>query len=389
MEPGELGLAAAPHRIDQCGIAVVDEVGEGSGLAVLLTHEQQREERREQRGRRREPQPVLVDDRREPVTDRAVPDLVVVLGEHDEPLPGEPGRRSTETVVTKGRVPTGVDVALAERGREIRHRTEVRVVVVALAGEQHVQRVVEVVAPLRVATHPAVGLRGDEARVVRGALRDQPDVTTLLLGVRVDGVDELLHEGIRARIGDGVHGIQPQRVDAEVVDPVERVLDEVVADLVRARAVEVERVAPRRVVPIGEVRTERAEDVAFRSEVVVDDVEHDRESTLMARVDEPAQSVGAAVRGLRRVGEHAVVAPVADAGERCDRHELDRGDPEIPEVVEALDRRVERARVGERADVHFGDHVLGDRVADPLELRPREVRFDQGRVAVHAVGLRA
>ena len=150
----------------------------------------------------------------------------------------------------KLRVPIGVDVSLAERGGEIRHRTEVGVVVVALSREQRVQRVVEVVVPLGVATHATALLRSDEPRVVGGALRDQPDVTPGLLRVRVDRVDERFHEGIRTRIGDRIHGIEPERVDPEVGNPLERVLHEEVAHFVRAGAVEVEGVAPWRAVPL-------------------------------------------------------------------------------------------------------------------------------------------
>ena len=220
------------------------------------------------------------------------------------------------------------------------------------------QRVVEVVVPLGVATHATALLRTDQPRVVGGALGDQPDVAPGLLGVRVDRVDERFHEGIRARIGDRIHRIEAKRVDPEVGNPLERVLHEEVAHFVRTGSVVVEGVAPWRAVPLREVRAVRSEHVAFRTEVVVDDVEHDGQAPLMTGIDEAVQAVGAAVRRLHGVREHAVVAPIAHAGKRGDGHDLDRGDPEIAQIVEAVDGRVERARVGEGADVHLGDHVL-------------------------------
>ena len=108
----------------------------------------------------------------------------------------------------------------------------------------------------------------------------------------------------------------------------------------------------------------------------------------MTRVDEPAEAVGTAVAGLGGVREHAVVSPVPRAGELGDRHQLDGGDTERTQVVESLDDRVERARVGEGADVDLRDDEVGDDPADPLGIRPRELGVDDRRLAVHAVGLR-
>ena len=82
----ELGAPSAPHRLDQRGIRVVDEVRERARLAVLLAHEEQWEERRAQHGGGGDPQPIVVHDGAQPIPDRTVSDLVVVLGEHDEAL---------------------------------------------------------------------------------------------------------------------------------------------------------------------------------------------------------------------------------------------------------------------------------------------------------------
>jgi hypothetical protein len=133
----------------------------------------------------------------------------------------------------------------------------------------------------------------------------------------------------RREIEDAVDGVQPQRIEMELGKPVQRVVDDEAADGVAAATVVVDRWSPRRAVGIGEVGTELGEVVSFRSEMVVDDVEHGSESAPVTSVDEPLKPRGAAVAGLRREERHAVVAPVAVAGKLGHRHQLDRGDAEV------------------------------------------------------------
>ena len=126
--------------------------------------------------------------------------------------------------------------SLAIRQREIGDGAEVGVVAVAFAGEHRVQRVVEVVVPLRVAADAVRVLRGDEAGVVRRALRDHRTWRrTPIAASACTASVSCSTNGYARRIGDRVHGVEPQRVDVEVVDPLERVVDEVPADLVAAR----------------------------------------------------------------------------------------------------------------------------------------------------------
>ena len=80
--------------------------------------------------------------------------------------------------------------------------------------------------------------------VVAVALGDHVDVPPGCSAHVVHRVGELLHERLRARIDDRVHGVEAQRVDVELVDPLQRVLDEEAAHVVAAGAVEVERRRP-------------------------------------------------------------------------------------------------------------------------------------------------
>ena len=133
----------------------------------------------------------------------------------------------------------------------------------------------------------------------------------------------------------------------------------------RVRPVEVEAVAPGRAVAAREVGPELRQVVPLRAEVVVDDVEADREAERVGAVDEALQRGGPAVGLVHGVGRDAVVAPVPLARERLHRHELDAGDAQLHEVREPLRGGVERARRGEGPDVQLVEDEVLPRDAGP------------------------
>jgi hypothetical protein len=228
------------------------------------------------------------------------------------------------------------------------------------------------------------------ARVVEVALGDQREAAAAPVAELRDERAELAPERHGRGVDDAVDRIEPQRIDVVLVEPVQRVAAQEAPHLVAAGPVDVDRRAPRGVVAVAHVRREPLEVVALGAEVVVDHVEHDRETPRVAGVDEPSQTVGPAVGRLRRPQVDAVVAPVAGAGELRDGHDLERGDAELDEVVEPRDRRVERALGGEGPDVHLVDHELGDRGRPEPLVGPRERRrIHHGGGAVHAVRLPA
>ena len=55
------------------------------------------------------------------------------------------------------------------------------------------------------------------------------------------GGRQILQERLGGVIDDGVHGVDAQAVDVELVDPLQRVVDEEPAHVVAVRAVEIER----------------------------------------------------------------------------------------------------------------------------------------------------
>ena len=101
-----------------------------------------------------------------------------------------------------------------------------------------------------------------------------------------------------------MHRVEPQAVEAKLVDPIERVLDDELPHRRRCRAVVIDRVAPGRLVTVGEkVAARRAQIVPVRAEVIVDDVEHHREAARVRRVDEGLEPLRAAVVRVGRIAE--------------------------------------------------------------------------------------
>ena len=248
---------------------------------------------------------------------------------------------------------------------------------------------VEVVGPHGVEPEPAFrGRQHDLAIVVVGLGGDVqgPVEQRRLLARRLGQLGQHVHG---ARVEDRVDGVQPQPVDVELAHPVTRVVDEVPAHALAVGPVEVDGVAPRRAVAIGEVRTELAEVVALRAEVVVDDVQEDAEAVGMGGVDQPAQAAGAAVGRLRCVEMDAVVPPVARAGELGHRHDLDRGDAEVHQVRQVRDDGLEGPGRGEGPDVELVEDQVGQGVAAEALVGPREpAGVDDDRRAVDPLRLK-
>src|SRR4051812_21042995 len=105
----------------------------------------------------------------------------------------------------------------------------------------------------------------------------------------MDRIREFLQEGIGRTIEDGVYRIQPQCVHPAILDPVESIFDEKPAGLITLWPVEIQRLTPGGFHAGRKVRSEIAQVIPFGPEVVVNDVEYNRDPPLMARICEPAQ----------------------------------------------------------------------------------------------------
>ena len=235
------------------------------------------------------------------------------------------------------------------------------------------QLVVELVRPLRVVP-PLL----DRPQIARLHFRD--DERAWL--DRPHAVGELGEDVARRVVEHRVHRVEPETVDAVVAHPKLRVLDR---PLTNTSLRVIERVAPERLVPVGEVRAEGAQRFVARADVVVDDVEHNAKTLVVRCVDEACKPLRPAVGLVRRRRVQPVVAPAARAGKRRDRHHLDRGHAELRERAQVPDRRVERPLLGERPDVELIEHELVECRTHGLEVELR--RVEHARDAAHAVRL--
>jgi hypothetical protein len=87
-EGGKLAPPTLPHGLHQVRISMTHEIEEGVGLAVFLTHEEQRHVRRQEEYRGAQPQPSRRGEHRQALAPSAIPYLVVVLNTDDEAVAG-------------------------------------------------------------------------------------------------------------------------------------------------------------------------------------------------------------------------------------------------------------------------------------------------------------
>ena len=107
----------------------------------------------------------------------------------------------------------------------------------------------------------------------------------------------------------------------ELLDPVERILDDQLADNITVWAVKIQRIAPGSFVPVTtDFREIPWKVIALRSEVVVDHIEEDHEAQRMGMVDECLQLIRCSIRRVRRVEKNTVVAPITIAREVGEAH---------------------------------------------------------------------
>ena len=220
------------------------------------------------------------------------------------------------------------------------------------------------------------------------------------------GVVEVEHRG---------DGVDAQAVDVELLEPVERVGDQEVADLAAA---EVEDVgAPVGVLAAGRVRVlvERRAVEAGQRELVLREVrghpvDDHADAGLVQPVDEEPEAVGVAEPRGRGEVRRDLVAPRAAERVLHDRHELDVGEAEVGEVRHELvgelgvASRPRRRVLAPGAEVHLVDrHRLAQAgvrraaLVHPVVVAPGVRRLEDHRrgrgrdlgVERHRVGLLA
>src|SRR5207248_8132057 len=182
---------------------------------------------------------------------------------------------------------------------------------------------------------------------------------------------------------------EAQPVEVKLLEPVERVVHYEIAHRPGARPVIIDRRAPGRVVPLGEeIGRDRVQVIPFRAEMVVDDIEEYRDPARVTRIDERLQSLRAAIARARREPLDAVISPITAPRTFGDRHQFDRGNAELNEMIEMRDRAGEVTALRKGSEMQFIDHQFVPRPATPIGITPLiSLRVDDLAGAMHAVGL--
>ncbi len=259
------------------------------------------------------------------------------------------------------------------RGRDefLGRAVVVRVVGLLLAGEGHHRAVMEIVVPERVESVAAAPGRAHEPRVLGLVFRHDDGGASARRRPYLAG--ESGQEMVGGVVVYALGRVEAEAVEVEFLDPGARIGEEELAHGRRARPVEVERLAPVRPVPVREVvRREVLQVVAVRSQMVVDDVEDDREPVPVGVVHEAAQIVGLAVEMGRSEEIDAVISPAKLPGELADGHDLHARHAQARELPELAHGSRPVARGSERAHVHLVDHLTPEGRARPLPVGPGE-----------------
>jgi hypothetical protein len=166
-------------------------------------------------------------------TERAVAGLIVRLQEaHEGARRQLRTRLAARPVAPVARPLTLICEALGQATAEMpdRLRYVVGIVAVVLAGSDNVRRVMDIVIPLRGRKSWSVATIADKvARLVAVVLENEVHVA-VATRARTDGGGDLAHD-VRPRIiDDGMHRVEAQAVEAVLIEPEQRVLDEEVAD---------------------------------------------------------------------------------------------------------------------------------------------------------------
>src|SRR6266404_7288120 len=226
------------------------------------------------------------------------------------------------------------------------------------AGEQCMHGMMEIVAPLRWHAQSALATRTQYARIVQIALRDKRNYSSGSAGESVNFLRQFGEKRKRAGIKDSVNGVEPQHINMESFQPVESVFDEKAAYVIAFGSVKVQRRSPRRLVMLGKIRTIFAQIIAFRSEVVVDDVQRHGEAPRMRGIHQQLQIARSSVTILDGKGIHAVIAPIPRARKLRDRHYLDSGYAKSGKTIEYGAQGIEGSFISEGPHMQFVKHAV-------------------------------
>ena len=366
-------LTAAPFRHQMPHLrAQVRKEEEGLRGCPLLPHEEQRQVRGEQENGGGRAHRLGLCQGRDAFAEGAIADLVVVLQKaHEARGRKARARLAPLPAAIRGELPLECET-LGEAAREMaKGRLVVLVVAAVLAGQQDVERVMHVVIPLRLVQGALVRIgAGQVSRLIGVVLEDEMD-EAVAPGPLRRRARKLGEHVLAGSVRYGVDGVEAQAVEVKLLEPVQCVVhDERPRDL-GAGPVEVDGISPGCFALATEERRSIAMQViAFRTEVVVDDVEEDGQASDVTRIHEGLERFPPSVARVGGEGQDPVVAPAPPTGEVRYGHQLHRRHPERGEMIEPLGNRLESALRSERPHVELVEDEAFRGNAVPLRIGP-------------------
>ena len=152
--------------------------------------------------------------------------------------------------------------------------------------------------------------------------------------------------------------VDPQSVYTEINEPVQSIFNEKPSHIVAVWPIVVDGRPPGCLIEIGEIGPEVCEIVPFRPKMIVDNIHHHSQSALVARIHQPPQSAGSAVRILDCKRINTVITPVAITGELRYGHKFHGSNSKIFQLVQVRDNCTEGPIRGEGPDMQFVKDIV-------------------------------
>ena len=160
----------------------------------------------------------------------------------------------------------------------------VLVVAVVFAGQQNMPGVVIVIIPLcPVFSSRRIRFRVEQACTIIIVFQHEMNHAAGLSGKAADRRADLKQDRRLSRLDDRMDCVEPQTVEAIMLDPMQRILDREGADLLDPI---INRAAPRGVSSREEGRRVNAKIISFRAKVIVDDVKEDHQPARVRCIDQ-------------------------------------------------------------------------------------------------------
>ncbi len=241
----------------------------------------------------------------------AVSHLVVILDADDESRAIDRAHAAAVAAAVKHAITTVVHKHVVIGFGQVLGAAKILVIAVALAGQQRVNAVVEVVVPDAVQSVAALLARADQPDVVLVGLGRDVDQPLGPGGFALHGRRDLGQDMARAEVINGLDRVEPQAVDVKIPHPHPRVVDDELPHGVTLLPVVIDGPAPGRPIAVGEIGPEVARVIPLGAQVVVNHVQDHGQSAAMGGVDQALQRPGPAIAVLHGIRKDGVVTPVA------------------------------------------------------------------------------